>query len=103
MNYWNECVAEALCDAKIEATDEQIDPIAGWVEGAHENYGMYTGQDCIPNPLLEEIEAVKRAAEKQASDHEKQLRGVCDGVAFRRGVSKDSVNIDDKGHVTYGN
>jgi len=69
MNYWNECVAEALCDAKIEATDEQIDTIASWVEGAHENCDMVTS----------------------------------DGVALRRRVRRDSVQVDDSGHVTYEN
>jgi hypothetical protein len=103
MEYWKECVLDALFDAKIEATNEQIDTITWWVEGAHENYGMATGQDCIPNPLLEEIETFKRAAKKQESEHRNQLNGIRDGVAFRRNVTKDSVSIDDDGHVTYDN
>jgi hypothetical protein len=103
MEYWKECILDALFDAKIEATNEQINTITWWVEVSHKNYGMATGQDCIPNPLLEEIEAFKRAAKKQESEHKKQLSGICDGVARRRNVSKDSVSIDDSGHVTYGN
>ena len=45
MDYWRECIAEAFEDAKIEATDEQINAVASWVEGAHENYGLFTGYD----------------------------------------------------------
>lgn len=54
MNYWQECVAEALDDAGVAATKEQIATITSWVQGAHENYGMAHGHDAIPNPLLEE-------------------------------------------------
>jgi hypothetical protein len=103
MDYWRECILDGLHDAKIEATDSQVDTITLWVESAHGNYSMATGQDCIPNPLLEEIESVKRAAEKQEIEHRNQLNGIRDGVALRRNVSKDSVHIDDSGHVTYGN
>ena len=45
INYWEECVSEALEDAGIEASDDQVNIIVEWVEGAHENYGMYSGND----------------------------------------------------------
>ena len=51
MDYWNECVAEALEDAGIAATKEQIDTVAGWVETAHDYYGMAHGHDAIPRIL----------------------------------------------------
>ena len=102
MDYWNECIAEALEDSGIKATDQQIDNIAAWVEGAHENYGLATGQDCIPHPLEAEIDAAKKEAVKLEAAHQKQLDGVRDGVAFRRNVNPQSVHIDDAGHVTYG-
>lgn len=50
MNYWKDIIEEALDDANISATNEQIDVIAGLVEGAHENYGMAHGYEAIPNP-----------------------------------------------------
>ncbi len=67
MDYWKECVTEALEDAKLTATDEQISTITSWVEGAHDNYGMAHGHDCIPNPLTAEIESLrsKLKAEEQ--------------------------------------
>jgi len=60
MDYWSECVAEALEDADIAANKEQIATITSWVEGAHENYGLATGSECIPNPLSQENETLKR-------------------------------------------
>jgi len=56
MDYWGECISEAFEDAGIKATNEQISTVSGWVEGAHENYGMAFGHDCIPNPLVLENE-----------------------------------------------
>ena len=44
-NYWEECISEALEDAGIEASSGQIDIIVDWVEGAFENYGMFSGSD----------------------------------------------------------
>lgn len=103
MSYWKDCVTEALEDSGVKATDEQIDNIVSWVEGAHENYSLATGEECIPHPLEAEIEAIKKSTIKQEDAHRKQLDGVRSGVAFRRRVSADSVHIDDDGHVTYGN
>ena len=54
MNYWHECVSEALDVAGITATDDQIAEVASWVRSAHENYGMAHSHDCIPNPLVAE-------------------------------------------------
>ena len=67
MNYWNECIAEAFDSAEIKATQEQIDEVAGWAEGAHENYGMAFGHDCIPNPQTAEIESLQRELKKERS------------------------------------
>ena len=60
MDYWRECIVEAFDDAGIVATGQQIDCVAGWVEGAHENHGLATGRECIPNPLVEKIDKLER-------------------------------------------
>lgn len=65
MDYWQECIAEAFEDAGITATKEQIETVVSWVEGAHENYGMATGSDCIPNPLVLENESLKKELTKE--------------------------------------
>lgn len=102
MDYWKECIEEALEDAGITATKEQIETIVGWVEGAHDNHGMAHGYDCIPNPMISEVEKLSRELEKQEQNRQRQINGVVKGVASRRGVDQNSVFIDDDGHVTYG-
>ena len=65
MDYWQECITEAFEDAGIDATKEQINTVASWVSGAHENYGMAHGYDCISNPRDEEISELKRKLERE--------------------------------------
>ena len=101
MDYWKTCIEEALCDSGLEATEEQINNIATWVEGAHENYGMATGEECIPNPLNSEVEQLKKEIKKIEAEHERQINGICKGVARRRGTSANDVSIDSDGLVTY--
>ena len=61
MNYWEECVSEALDDVGIEATEEQIQTIALWVDGAHENYGTATGSEIVSaNCISNEARELKR-------------------------------------------
>ncbi|MDP1772758.1 MAG: hypothetical protein Q8L15_10780 [Methylobacter sp.] len=76
MDYWKECISEAFDDAGITATDEQIGIVASWAQGARENYGMAHGHDCIPNPVREENEKLKRQLEKE---RQKKTCPVCDG------------------------
>jgi hypothetical protein len=71
MDYWKECISEALDDCDIKATDEQIKNIAEWVEGAHENYGMATGESVADSNFisddkrkLEQIQAVIKKREE---------------------------------------
>lgn len=65
MDYWAECISEALDDSNLQASKEQIESIAGWVEGAHDNYGQMHGHDCIPNPQTLEIEELKKELKKE--------------------------------------
>lgn len=69
-DYWQECIGEAMCEAGVPATSEQIDVIAHFVDSAHENFGMAFGYDAIPNPV--ETEATRKLArmEKEKQDHE---------------------------------
>jgi len=50
VNYWEECISEAVDEVGLRATKEQIATIASWVEGAHENYGTANGHDCMADP-----------------------------------------------------
>jgi len=101
MNYWEVCIEEAFCEAGIAATKEQINLVTEWVEGAHENYGMATGADCIPNPMESEVNELKRKLRNQNDEHEHVIDGITKGVAQRRNVSVSDVSIDNDGHVTY--
>ena len=38
----------------------EIANVAGWAEGAHDNFGMAHGHDCIPNPLEEKVGRLER-------------------------------------------
>jgi len=101
MDYWEECVSEACDDCGLIITKEQIECIAGWVEGAHENYGMAHGYECIPNPMESEVKSLKMQIEKLEEKHENKIYGVKKGVAMRRNVGVHNVHIEDDGHVTY--
>lgn len=101
MDYWEECISGALEEAGLTATKEQIDCIVGWVEGAHENYGMAHGHDCIPNPMIAEVDKLKVQLRKTEDAHERQIHGIKKGVALRRHVDVTQVHIEDDGNVTY--
>ncbi len=76
MDYWKECISEALDEAGLTATQEQIDNIAESVQGSHENYSMYMGYECIPNPLKAENEKLT----KQIRDEKRKvICEMCDG------------------------
>jgi len=68
MDYWKECIAEAFCDAGIIATEEQIENVTGWVEGAHENYGLATGLEVANKNFISdearELEQIKQDQEE---------------------------------------
>ena len=46
---WTDVIEEACGDAKLSATKDQIETIAAWAEGHHDNYSMSHGYDCIGN------------------------------------------------------
>lgn len=67
MNYWEECISEAFEDAGITATKQQVDTVASWVEGAHDNYGMAHGHDCIPSYSSIERDQLAEELKKEKS------------------------------------
>jgi len=77
MEYWEECVSQALDEVGISATQEQIFSIARDVEIAHEQYDMAHGYDAIPNPLIEEN---KRLKSKITAEKEKVICEICNGT-----------------------
>lgn len=67
MKYWHICIEEAFEEAGIKATQDQINTVVSYVEGGHENYGLATGRDCIPDHRLEEIKSLKNELKKEQS------------------------------------
>lgn len=102
MDYWTETIKEAFEDAGISATKEQLETVAGWAEGAHENYGMAHGYDAIPNPANSEIDRIKKIHEAEIAELQRQINCYRDSVAFRRGVKREDVYLDVSGSVIYG-
>ena len=94
MDYWKECIEEAFEDAGIDATQDQIVSVASFVDGAHENYGMSMGHDCIPNPLEAEICKLKEDFEKERNGLERLNTVYRQSVATRRRVDLHNVYID---------
>lgn len=76
MKYWEECIKEAFEESEIDATEKQINDVVEWVEGAHENYSMAHGHDCIPDPKNTEIEELKRKLKREQG---KQICRECNG------------------------
>jgi len=101
MDYWAECVNEAFEDAGITATKEQTDTVISWVEGAHENYGMSHGHDCIPDPRDTELDNLKAAHKKEVERLENRELCYQKSVAQRRNVPVGDVYLDDYGTVRY--
>jgi len=70
MNYWTECISEALDEAGLSATEEQIKLIVEHVEGAHENYSLATGLDVADSNFISDAE---RKSQMLEECHEKNL------------------------------
>jgi hypothetical protein len=71
MEYWEECISEAFDDAGITASEAQIETVASWVEGSHDNYGMAHGHDCIPNPENAEIKELQQEIKRLRNEHDR--------------------------------
>lgn len=63
MDYWKECVEEALDVVSLNATDAQIEEIASFVRSAHETYDMAIGP--APRASTTEIERLKKELEAE--------------------------------------
>ncbi len=101
MDYWKECIKEAFEDSKIIATDEQIDNVASWVEGAHENYSMANGHDVIQSPVENEKDRQIKTLKSEIERLENNVTTYRKSVATRRNVPIEDVYIEN-GDVIYG-
>jgi len=65
MDYWKECIDEALNEAEVSASPEQIHFIAKFVEGAHDNIGQAFYTPPSDGGKCEIAELKKRLAEEE--------------------------------------
>jgi len=75
-DYWTECVEISFEEAGIQATAEQIEVVAGGIEGCHENYGMAFYQP--PAGEYEESKSV-RLKRELAIERDKIICNECKG------------------------
>jgi uridine phosphorylase len=75
MDYWKEHAEIALAEAGLpEATDAQLDAMAGVIESAHEFYGQYSGHDVTTDNFHAEKERHhKEDIEKIKADNNREL------------------------------
>lgn len=91
-DYWKDVVSEALDDAGVSATPEQIETLVKHVASGHECYGQAHGHHCIPSPI--ELEAERLRAElkhERALVHCRECNGrgsITDNFGVRQSVSQ---------------
>lgn len=83
MDYWRECIAEAAEDCGATLSEEQINCIASWAEGAHDNYSQATGLDVADRNwrAQNDKEQEKRGVEAVLSYIEDRVSTVDNGPA----------------------
>ncbi len=105
MDYWTECISIAFNEEGISATPEQIEQVAGHVEGGHENYSMAHGYDVIESLVETNKDRTIASLKKEIADLEGQVIVYRKSVAMRRGVSESDVYLErykpDRGDVMY--
>lgn len=71
MEYWIECISEALSESGVNASEDQINNIAEFVEGAHENYALATGNDVADSNFISD-DTIKLSELKASIDEHKR-------------------------------
>jgi hypothetical protein len=89
-----------MSEAGIQATDEQKKIVVEWVEGAHDNYGMAHGHDCIPNPSTEELRRVERLHDQDECEAKKREQVLKREIASHYGDPDNITVMLDHNSVT---
>lgn len=59
-DYWEQCIMEAAEDCGANLTQQQVETIASWVKGCHENYGLAHYTPSASDHYQQEIDRIKR-------------------------------------------
>lgn len=65
MQYWEECMSEALYEAEVNFTPEQLAIVVDYAIRGHEMYDEYTGRYLIPNPETERANRAEKALQQE--------------------------------------
>ena len=96
---WSDVIEDACSDAGISATKEQIDTIAAWAEGHHDNYSMSHGYDCIGD-VSESMEVASLKSKIKELENELSQQRASQREFLDRTYGKDRAShIDQYGYV----
>lgn len=57
--YWIDLIIDSLAEVNVELAAEHVESLALDIQIGHENYGMYDGSECIPNPMIAETKRIE--------------------------------------------
>lgn len=84
--YWNEAIECAFEECGIEATQEQIDQVAGFVQSSHENYGMSFGYDVASaNFAADERNKMEKLRKSLEDERNRRPCHSCNGTGYYKG------------------
>lgn len=94
-DYWREAIQVALEDCGAPPlTNEQLDSVADALDGAAETQSQYDGSECIPNPLVTEIDALQRKLAKEKRTAETRESRILEIAAYSHGCRPEQVHFD---------
>ena len=111
MEYWKESLSSAAEECGVVMTAEQLNFMAEAMQGSYEYYGLYSGQEVIPDPsesqAKRELEELKRKIQQKTewvvNSTEPCTRCSTVGtVQDRWGRDSDCPNCNGKGRVHPG-
>lgn len=89
-DYWRECVIDALNEAGLTATDEQIETMAEHIELSIDNYDLYSGNDVSSQNRVSTLQDEIDIARRQLKEERDKIN--CEACAGRGTVSATSLS-----------
>lgn len=99
-SFYTDVLAEAFCridkwDLWNSLTEAEQKELGADVAGNAENYGTYSGQDCIPDPREAEIDRLKAQHKRDLTEVEAQAELFRRSVARHNGVDQSRIYINN--------
>lgn len=98
-NIWIDTVSEALQPFGVTLTNEQLLAVAESCEITRENWSMCDGSEHIPNPLLAEMDKMKREHNRELSEVQREKQIYKDTLCRVKHAEPSRVYIDSLGQV----